>query len=92
MVLRLNGMLRYNRHHVYRGKPNSYMNRFYRAPLILMAWQQLFLFSSLHVPGGGVLSGFVTSQTREVTRCSPYKPCLLALNCHHFKRRYLRLH
>ncbi len=25
----------------------------------------------LHVPGGGGLSGSVTYQTREVTRCSP---------------------
>ncbi len=60
------------------------MNRFFRAPLVLTALQQLFLFSKaeqhglflLHVPAGWGLSGFVTPQTREVARCSPYEQFL----------------
>ncbi len=78
-------------------RPNcdSYMNRFLRAPLLF------FLFSKAVQHGlapfvacsrGRGLSGFVTSRTREVTRCSPYELFLLALNCQNFKRRYLRLH
>ncbi len=68
---------------VYWTNPNSYMNRFFHAPLVLTAWQQLFLFSKAVQHGlapfvacslGQGLSGFVMSQTREVTHCSPYQP------------------
>ncbi len=55
---------------------------FFLAPLVLMAWQQLFLFSKAAQHGlatfvacsrGRGLSGFVTSQTQEVACCSPYQ-------------------
>ncbi len=61
----------------------------------------LFLFSKAEQHGlapfaacsrGRGLSGSVTYQTREVTRCSPLPAILEALNCQNFKRRYLRLH
>ncbi len=52
-----------------------HMNRCISAPLVFSSssLKQCSMASPplLRVPGGGVLSGFVTYQTREVTRCSP---------------------
>ncbi len=51
------------------------MNIFLRASLVFssssLKQRSMASPSSLHVPGGQGLSGFVTYQTREVTRCNP---------------------
>ncbi len=65
---------------------SRYESIFFHAPLVLAEWQQLFLFSKAGKHGLAPfvacfqeqgLSWFVTSQTWEVTRCSPYEPFLL---------------
>ncbi len=56
---------------VRRQNRDSYMNRFLRAPLVFSKAAQHGLAPFAACSRGRGLSGSVTYQTREVTRCSP---------------------